>query len=268
MTVRLSVTAEPDIRESGEVSAVIASLSSALWWREGDADLVAVSGGVGWTERVEAHITAGARGILVVEPVAVTAEQLARVRARCAVPVVIEWPYVVDPALAMVVPDPLVVVASGDLIECRMVVPVHTQLERTLVGHLAFARSALGSAFATARALEWSEHGYTVLARIADGRRCLLTAAATGTQPPHAAVRFVADCGEIELTVPEAHLGRAARLSVETAQGVQLVPIMYERAHRAPWRRLHALVARGAKSSDLGEFGGESSLAWGITGTA
>ena len=124
MTVRLSVTAEHDIRESGEVNAVIASLSSALWWREGDADLVAVSGGVGWTERVEAHITAGARGILVVEPVAVTAEQLARVQARCAVPVVIEWPYVVDPALAMVVPDPVVVVASGDLIECRMVVPV------------------------------------------------------------------------------------------------------------------------------------------------
>ena len=267
MTPPLSATAEIVLPHRSEMAAVIASLPDALLWHDDTADLVAVSGDTGWPERVRAHINAGARGILLVDPVAISVEEFDAIEAHRDVVVVIEWPFVADAALSLVAAPSDVRMPPGDLIECRMVVPVHTRLERTLVGHLAFTRGALGAGIASARALEWSEHGYTVLARMADGRRCLLTAAATGTQPPHASVRFVAERGEIEFTVPDADVERAARLSVSSSHGVALVPIVHERAHRAPWRRLHSLVLRGSASSDLREFGVNSLLAGSITGS-
>src|SRR5882757_9539986 len=97
MTAQFGVQADPQAAEHGQLPAVIASLPLSLRRDTVDADLIAVDGSPGWTHRA---ITAGARGLVIVDPVAEPVDELIAHAAGRGVPIAVDSHWWQNPAVA------------------------------------------------------------------------------------------------------------------------------------------------------------------------
>ena len=246
---------------------MIASLPVTLRPDVAGTDLVAISGGPGWVTAALAAIDGGARGLVVVAPIAEDAAELNRVAFGHRVPVVIDWPFAANPA---------VVAATGyfaDLdsqdapLECTVTVRTSANLSCVLLDQLALAR-ALGRQILRANSLDWNSHGYVVMGRTAQRRRVRLAVVCTNAQPPTARVRLLGTDGSVELLLPSPETATPGRVTVTTPEGANLLPTLFETAHRFSWRRLTRLVHDDERAEDLTRFSDDYCVAMALTGVA
>ncbi|NQX13247.1 hypothetical protein HQQ80_16600 [Microbacteriaceae bacterium VKM Ac-2855] len=253
----LTVHAEPDVRHSGAIDSVVASLPVSLAPSAGSADIVAVGGESGWPARAAAALEAGARGILVIEPTAADVDALAASAGDR--PVVLDRAFAGNPGIAAATPA-IAALDEAALLEARVTVPVAADLDAALLGQLALVRAS-GSPVVEARVVTRDTHGYTVRGRLADGRAALLTAVASDARASSAALRLIGATSAVEIELPTPAAARPARTTVSTAEGATLLPTEYETAHRATWRRLRDLLITGGTAADLDEFASDAALA-------
>jgi hypothetical protein len=258
MTAQLTVTASEAANRSGRVAQVIASLPVSLHpaadsVERGTADLVAVDGSAGWPAEVEKAIDAGARGVLVVRPVAADVRSLIEKANERTVPVVIDGMWTYNPAVQNSAGPFADVFDVAVLLEARTYARTGSDWDRVLLDQLSLIRAAVAPV-RSFRFVRNSDQGYAALADFANGARASITAVRTDSVPESASLRAVKAQHLVELEVTAPETAFPGRVRVTGPDGSNLLETKWETAHRAAWRHLHGLVTSGLTSSDLADF--------------
>jgi hypothetical protein len=260
MTTRLTVFAEGPADAAGRIAEAVASLPVSLHPAGPGADLVGLAGEAGWTEAAQQAIRAGARGVLVVDPVAEDVAALHRQADEAGVPVVLDSPWSHNPA---VLEAAAVLAERNDaetLLEVRVDLPVGADLDRALLGQLALVRAVAGPV-ARLRFDRRNRTGYDGLGVLASGARLNLSAILSDGLPAGASVRVIRAKDAVRLTVPDPRTAAPGLLVVSDDQGATLRTTKWESTHRVAWRRLHHLVTTSAPWSELECFQQDVALA-------
>jgi hypothetical protein len=253
MTTQLTVFATGPADAAGRIAEAVASLPISLHPGDEGSDLVGVAGDSGWTDAAQQAIRSGARGVLVVDPVA---EDVAALRAEAeeaGVPVVLDSPWAHNPA---VLETAAVLAERNDretLLEVRVDLPLGADLDRALLGQLALVRAVAGPV-TRLRFDRRNRSGYDALGRLASGARLNLSAILSDAVPAGASVRVIRAEDAVRLSVPDPGTTVPGRLVVSDERGATLRTTKWESSHRVAWRRLHQLVTTGAPWSELDCF--------------
>jgi hypothetical protein len=253
MTTQLTVQFDLDAAAAGDLTQVIASLPVVLQQTQTGADLVGIAGGPSWPAAAEEAIEAGARGVLVINPVAADTSSLrARMKAN-AVPVVLDSTWAHNPAATASAGPFSDIDDENSLVEARVTVAVGADLDRVLLGQLALIRATVAPVTGLVFARR-SRFGYDAMATLASGARASLTAIATDSTPSAATLRILRPETAVELNIPAPVTSIPGHVVVSNPAGATLLTTQWETAHRAAWRRLSELVTSGGTASDLADF--------------
>ncbi len=253
MTTQLTVTASPAAQESGDVAQVVAALPVSLHPASDRADLVGISGEDGWPEAAADAIASGARGVLVVDPVAADVDALIERAAAAGVPVVLDSPWAGNPAVEGAAAAFAAQHDPDSFAETRVDAPVASDLELVLLNQLSLVRAAIGPV-TRIRFAHRNARGYDALADLANGVTAGLSAVLSDSLPHAASLRVLRSETAVELAIPAPVTAAPAHVTVSGPDGATLLPTLWETAHRAAWRRLHRLVQAGETAEDLAGF--------------
>lgn len=251
MTTQLTVSSEPAARARGAVDAVIASLPVSLAPAPDAALLTAVDGSTGWAGRTEAAHQAGALAAVVIAPT--TPEALAETSVD---KVLIDWPFASHPALEGAAAAAEGLRPSVSIVESRIVVPATGNLDLALVDQLTALNRLLGGTLApgSLRRLHQDAHGYLICGQLGDSVPLSVSAVVTDALPPQLQIRILTTDGGLTAAIPSPDTAAPAEVRVTTAEGEQLLPTLYESAHRATWRRAHNVATDGLVTTDVDEL--------------
>jgi hypothetical protein len=253
MTTQLTVTASDAANRTGRVAQVIASLPVSLHPAAATPDLIAIDGSAGWPAEAEQAIEAGARGVLVVRPVAADVRSLIETANARNVPVVIDAMWTYNPAVQNSAGAFAELFDDRMLLEARTYAHTGSDWDRVLLDQLSLIRAAVAPVRGF-RFVRRSEHGYAALAEFPNGARASITAVRTDSVPESATLRTVKAQHLVELFVPSPETAIPGRVQITGPEGSNLLETKWEPAHRAAWRHLHGLATSGLTSSDLAEF--------------
>ncbi|WP_150306530.1 hypothetical protein [Planctomonas psychrotolerans] len=255
MTTRLTVTAAPAAKLMGDVAQVIASLPVSLHHapEAQGADLVGIAGNAGWAAEAIAAIGAGARGVMIIDPVGEDVGALIDAAAAARVPVVIDSTWSHNPAVASGAGAFTEQHSADSFVESRVNAPVGSDIDRVLLNQLALVRAAVGPV-RTIRFARRNGTGYDALATLASGASAGLSGILSDSVPVSASLRILRSETAAELTLPGPETATPGQAVVSGPDGATLLPTLWETAHRAAWRRLHSLVIDGGTSDDLAGF--------------
>lgn len=253
----LRVNAGTDDAVAGDILPVIASLPISLVAADSEnaADLFAVHGGPGWLQRTAECLLHEPRGLLIVQPTPVLANQVPDVLA---IPVVVDYRFAGNPALAAAA-EVFVGWPADAMIEIAATDHEASNLGATLIDQLATLRS-LGQPLGDLHRLSWNGNGYYLRASTTAGSPVLLSAHVTSGAPASVRVRGLAATAAIELVLPDPATARPAVLVSTTPGGATTMPTLWETSHRAAWRRLHAAVNEARRTTDLVELRADLTL--------
>ena len=243
----LTLSAEPGVRTA------LASLPITLALAAGDADLHALDGGRGWTERAAAAIAAGARGILVVRPSTEPRAALTALAERAAgIPIVLDTRWRHNAAVGVAAERFGALTAGSSLLEASAVVAAETDVDDAMRDLAVLAQATAGPVGELRSVGAWPGR------RVAMGRvgalAVRLSVDVTRAGAGSARLRALGENGGVDLWVPDAGTARAAQLTVTDPSGCVLLPTRYESAHRAALRGLAEVVQDAGTVADLDEF--------------
>lgn len=247
----LRVSAGADGAVADSILPVIASLPTSLVAAESTeaADLFAVHGGSGWLQRTAECLRHKTRGLLIVHPTPVLANQVPDVSS---LPVVVDYRFAGNPAVAAAA-EAFVGWPADALIEIAATNHDASELGATLLDQLATLRR-LGQPLADLHRLNWTGSGYYLRASTTAGSPVLLSAHVTSGTKASLRVRGLTADTAVELVLPDSASARPAALVITTPSGATMMPTLWESSHRAAWRRLHAAVAGTRLTTDLTEL--------------
>ncbi|TFD20092.1 hypothetical protein [Cryobacterium sp. TMS1-13-1] len=253
MTTQFAVTASSAADKAGDIAQVIASLPVSLHQAFAAADLVGIAGGDGWVDAAKHAIESGARGVLIVDPVAFDVVALIKQADAAGVPVVIDATWTHNPAVAASA-DAFVEHCDADgFIEARVNVPLGSDIERVLLNQLSLVRTVV-SPISRLRFARKNSRGYDALADLVGGASASLSAILSSSGPVSATLRILQSETSVEVELPSPVSAAPGSVIVSGPEGATLLPTQWETAHRAAWRRLHGLVDAGELSRDLAGF--------------
>ncbi|WP_210478973.1 hypothetical protein [Naasia sp. SYSU D00948] len=258
MTRQLTVASASDAPFAEQLAAIV-TLPESLREASGPADLIGIRGAAGWPAVAADAIRSGARGILVVAPVAADTAELEALATERRVPVVLDSPWAGNPAVAQSAPPFSALLGPGSLVEARADLPVGSDPEQGALDLLALVRRAVAPA-AGLRVVRRGRTGWDAVAAVEGGASATLGVVLTDSLPPSATVRILGPVDSVVLTVPAPAAAAPGRVLVGRRDGETLLETRYETAHRAAWRRLHALVLDGEDSDDLAGFAADLRL--------
>ena len=253
MTTRLTVHAQGPADAAGRIAETVASLPISLHPVGDGADLVGIAGDAGWSESAQRAIRSGARGVLVVDPVAEDVTALWALTEEAGVPVVLDTPWAHNPAVlesAGVLAERM---DAEAVVEVRVDLAVGADLDRVLLGQLALVRAVAGP-ISRLRFDRRNRTGYEAVGVLASGARLNLTAILSNGLVAGASVRVIRAKDAVRLTVPDPGTSAPGRLVVSDEHGATLRITEWESTHRVAWRRLHQLVTRSAPWTELDGF--------------
>ncbi|BCW69528.1 hypothetical protein [Arthrobacter sp. NicSoilB8] len=263
MTTPLRVQAGPDAEQTGAVGAVVASLPVSFAPAGSRPDVVALAGAAGWTSNATDAVRSGARGVVVIDPVAEDPAALAAAAAEAGTAVVLDQAWAGNPALAdsggavrAAIADAL---ADAVLLDSVAWGTPGTDPEVLLTRHLA-AILACGVELSGLRIIQRNANGYTVIGTLPGGAPTALQGITTSSVPATATVSVLTSSGRADITLPDASAGWPAEVPSVTPAGTATFPTIYESAHRHSWRRLRAAVDSGAPAADLEQFAALAAL--------
>lgn len=261
MTTPLLVQARPDAEVAGAVGAVVASLPVSFAPAGSQPDVVALAGTAGWTARATEAVRAGARGVVVVDPVTEDPAALAAAAAEAGTAVVLDQAWAGNPALAESAARSALAGALADAVLLDSVAwgAPETDTKVLLTRHLA-AVMACGVELSGLRVIQRSANGYTVIGSLPGGAPAALHGITTSAVAATATVSVLTSSGRADITLPDASAGWPAEVRSVTSAGATMFPTLYESAHRHSWRRLHAAIDSGVPETDLERFAALTAL--------
>lgn len=263
MSTPLSVHTTPGAETTGAVAAVISSLPVSFAPASGAPDVTAVAGHAGWTGRAAAAIRAGARGVVVSDPVAEDPGALTETAAGSGAVVVLDQRWAGNPALAAS-HDAARAVISAALADCVLLDSVAygapgDEPMALLADQLAAVLQA-GVDVRQLKVIQRSTNGYTVVGKLANGAPAALQGITTASVPATASISLLTSTGRTDITLPDPSAAWPAQIRSVTPAGATVLPTIYESAHRHSWRRLRSQLEAGGPSPDLHQFSALTSL--------
>ncbi len=263
MSGQYAVAADTAAREAGAVTQTMASLPETFGPapenQPGTADMLVIAGGPGWTAEAANAVTAGARGIVVANPVPEDTTQLAAAAAAAGTAVVLDLRWASSPALVgdPTEPDARDAVRSAagtaSLLDSVATAAPGTDPQRLLADHLATLLAVCGPLDGVG-VLHSGATGYTVGGRLANGAPFTAQGVLTSARPAGVDIRLYTADGGVTVQVPDPDAAWPAQVRVTGAQGELLLPTLYESAHRSAWRRLKDHLGAGTSPDDLAGF--------------
>ncbi|MGJ3191407.1 hypothetical protein [Paenarthrobacter sp. FR1] len=258
-TKQYTVQATPEAREAGAVALAVASLPESFGPAVGGnaADVVVIAGRPGWTADAAQAITAGARGVVVVNPAPESTESLQATAQRNAAVVVLDQRWATNPALPAAEDAMRSMTGRAAVLDTVATAPVGTDIGELLADHLS-AVVRMAGPLANLRLVTRGPHGYTATAVLANSAPVAVQGIVTGARPAGVNVTLLTDDGGVSATLPAPVAAWPATVRVTGPQGELLLPTIYESAHRATWRRLKEHLDAGTIPSDLQRFAATS----------
>ena len=258
-----TVSASPTAREAGAVTQTVASLPAtfapAAKNLQSTADVLVVAGEPGWTDEARRAVAAGARGIVVANPVPEDTRELAAAADAAGTAVVLDLRWASNPALVAEGdgPDARDAVRSAlgtaSLLDSVATTAPGTDPRRLLGEHLAALLAVIGT-FDDVSLLRSDATGYTVAGRLANGAPFTAQGVLTAARPAGVDIRLYTADGGVAVQVPDPDAAWPAEVRVTGAHGELLLPTLYESAHRSAWRRLKDHLGAGTRPDDLAGF--------------
>ncbi|UUL76673.1 hypothetical protein NG819_02540 [Pseudarthrobacter sp. Fe7] len=263
MSGKYSVSATSAAHETGAVTQTVASLPAtfgpAAEDQRGTADILVVDGGPGWTAETASAVAAGARGIVVANPVPEDTTELAAAADAAGTAVVLDLRWASNAALASgtAAPDARDAVRSAlgtaSLLDSVATAAPGTDPQRLLGDHLAALLAVSGGLHAVA-VLRSGPTGYALSGRLANGAPFTAQGVLTAARRFGVDIRLYTADGGVSVQVPDPDAAWPAEVRVTGAHGELLLPTLYESAHRTAWRRLKDHLGAGTRPDDLAGF--------------
>ena len=259
MSSQYSVRATPEAREAGAVALAVASLPESFGPAVGEnpADVVVVAGHPGWTGEAAKAVTAGARGVVVVNPAAEKTDSLQAAAQQAGAAVVLDQRWASNPAIPAAEDAVRSMIGRAAMLDSVATAPVGPDSGELLADHLA-AVVRLTGPLANLRLLAHGPRGYTATAVLTNGAPVALQGIVTNARPAGVSITLLTDDGGVNVALPEPLAAWPATVTVTGPQGELLLPTIYESAHRATWRRLKQHLDAGTIPSDLQRFAATS----------
>ncbi|MGF6834632.1 hypothetical protein QF015_002815 [Paenarthrobacter sp. TE4293] len=254
-TSHYTVRATPEAREPGAVALAVASLPESFSpaTSEGQADVVVIAGRPGWATETAEAITAGARGVVVINPVAEDTGSLQAVARHQGAAVVLDQRWASNPAIPAAEDAVRSMLGRAAMLDSVAIAPAGTDAGELLADQFA-AVVRLTGPLGSLRLLTRGPHGYTSTAILANGAPVALHGIVTSARPAGVNISLLTDDGGVSVALPEPVAAWPAMVTVTGPQGDLLLPTIYESAHRATWRRLKEHLDAGTTPSDLHGF--------------
>ncbi|WP_425821691.1 hypothetical protein [Microbacterium sp. DT81.1] len=236
-----------------------ASLPATLELVADNADVRAVSGAAGWTDRANQALLEGALGVVVVAPEAEPTDELRNTAAEQNAFVILDQRWRSNPALT----DAREAVSSIDapisFIEISANVSSLQDVDGAVHESVQIAHRVVG-AVQDLRVLHRQSRTVLLSGSVAGGAPLTISIAVGPAieRPFH--LRVFAPSGAVHLSVPDPGTAAPAIVTVLSADGSTTLPNNWESAHRASWRRVIAAFQRGDRPEDLHEFNAASQL--------
>lgn len=258
-----TVLASPTAREAGAVTQTVASLPATFAPAPENAqiaaDVLVVAGERGWTTEALSAVAAGARGIVVANPVPEDTTELAGAADAAGTAVVLDLRWASNPALVAEGdgPDARDAVRSAlgtaSLLDSIATTAPGTDPQRLLGEHLA-ALLAVTGPLDGVTIVRSDATGYTVAGRLANGAPFTAQGVLTAARPAGVDIRLYTADGGVAVEVPDPDAAWPAEVRVTGTHGELLLPTLYESAHRSAWRRLKDHLGAGTRPDDLAGF--------------
>jgi len=257
---RLTVRAELESMLHGHIPETLATLPESLRLTRDHADIVAVSGGAGWTHRALAGIRSGVRGVMVVNPCIEDARELMSGADTASVPVALDTSWVHNPAVAAMAERLRRIASTGALVESTVTLGADMTDEAAALAQVTLIHTTVG-AIDRVDFCASDEHGYRAFGHVESGADIAVSGIRTNAYAPSARLRVVGHDESVELRVPSPSTAMPAiAISADTeAQAVH--PTLFESAHRSAWRRLYSAATAARPIPDLTLFIEDSVIA-------
>ena len=263
MSGAYTVSASTTARDAGAVTETMASLPATFGPTPGNqpgtADVLVIAGGSGWTAEAAAAIAAGARGVIVANPLPEDTTELAAAAGAAGTVVVLDLRWASSPALVgePANPDARGAVRSAlgtaVLLDSVATAVPGTEPQHLLAEHLAALLAVCGPLDGV-RLLRRDATGYTLGGRLANGAPFTAQGVLTAARPAGVDIRLYTADGGVAVQVPDPEAAWPAEVRVTGAHGELLLPTLYESAHRSAWRRMKDHLRAGTRPDDLAGF--------------
>ncbi|WP_159705466.1 hypothetical protein [Arthrobacter sp. 18067] len=254
-TTHYTVRATPEAQDAGAVALAVASLPESFGPAVGNNQphVQVIAGQPGWTTHAVEAISAGARGLVVVNPAAENTELLQAAAQQRGTVVVLDQRWASNPAIPAAEDAVRSMAGRAAVLDSVATAPVGTDSSELLADHLAAVVRVTGP-LTGLRVLTRGPHGYTTTAVLANGAPVALQGVLSNARPAGVYVTLLTDDGGVSVKLPEPLAAWPANVRVTGPQGELLLPTIYESAHRATWRRLKEHLDAGTSPSDLHSF--------------
>lgn len=243
-----------DDRRAAAAAATLAALPlSFVETERRGADVVVVSGAEGWVGRTRHAAEAGARGIIVTDPVAED-DALTLVADPPAATIVLSEPWASSPVLLSAVESWGARIARSGLVDARAVEPLAGRSLRAVLFAQLRAVQSLGVEVSSLSVTAESPTSLLAVGRSATGARIALSAGRSATSAGSLDLLLVGREETIRLELPAGLTARPGRAVLTSADdGVEL-PTTWETAHRTAWITLRDALLTGGRVDDVVAF--------------
>lgn len=255
----IRIAADSETRSSGALTWVTASLPATLELVEERADIHAVNGTAGWTERASQALLAGASGVVVVAPEAEEIDGLRKTAAERNALVILDQRWRSNPALTEARDAVSNLEGPVSFAEIAVNVGATEDIEQAIHESVQIAHHVMG-AVEDLRVLHRQSRTVLVGGTVRNGAPLTITIAVGPAIDGPVHVRVVARFGGVHLCVPDPETAAPGLVTIVHTDGSTTLPSRWESAHRASWRRVITAVESGDRPDDLGEFDEASQL--------
>lgn len=260
MSPLYTVSGNTEAWVSGSVPLAIASLPASFAPAgSASADVTVLPGEAGWTAEAGNSIAAGARAVMVVNPVPEACRELAAAADDAGTVVALDLRWAANPALVSGDGEPDArdairgALGTAALLDSVATAAPDSDPRRLLGDHLA-ALTAVTGKLDGVETLRLDRAGYTVSGWLAGGAPFTAQGILTAARPAGLDIRLYTVEGGVSVMVPDPSAAWPAEVRAIGVQGEVLLPTLYESAHRASWRRLRDHLNAGSRPDDLAGF--------------
>ncbi|MDO9395848.1 MAG: hypothetical protein Q7T71_04830 [Herbiconiux sp.] len=217
------------------------------------ADVVVVAGSGGWVDRVRAAAIAGARGVIVTDPLpAAEAAALTAELPDCTVVLAETWAS--SPALQSAAEQFAAPITRTRLVDARSLEPRGGRDLRAVLFAQLRAVQRLGVEVASLEIAAETACSILGVGRSTEGARVVLSAARSDAADGSLDLLSVAPDETIRIEVPGGTTALPGRAVLTSASAAVELPAVWQTAHRAAWLALSHALLTGAEPRDLGSF--------------
>lgn len=214
-------------------------------------DVHVIGGGAGWAARAASLVEAGARAVLVGDPVAEDVHELRVSAAEAGASILLAPEGAADPAIGLM--RERLTASDGGLLECRVVASPSATRSATVMAVLTIV-SNVDSPPRDLDTMAGDAHGLHATGRLESGRDLFVALDVSDAVRPIARLRVISTTGAVEADIPLTERRRPAVVR-DISDGEEWHgEAGYLTASRSALARLHEVATGSSDLSDLDSF--------------